>query len=230
MRKPSDLGMWIRIVVGTAAMMAGVFMAAGRIDYWQGWLFSGCYAAVILLSVAGLVKKEEFRDLMKERMKPGPGTKWWDKVFYVFFIPAFLGILVIAGLDGGRHGWTGPLPAAVYILGVMLFMLGNAIDLWAMWVNTFFSSVVRIQTDRGHRVVRDGPYRYVRHPGYVGAIILGASISLVLGSLWGLVPAGVMAVALVVRTGLEDAALRRELDGYADYASEVKYRLLPGIW
>jgi protein-S-isoprenylcysteine O-methyltransferase Ste14 len=99
-----------------------------------------------------------------------------------------------------------------------------------MWTNRFFSSTVRIQTDRGHEVVEGGPYRFMRHPGYVGAILLVTSISLVLGSLWALIPAGVVAVLLIIRTCLEDITLQRELTGYADYARRVRFRLVPGIW
>lgn len=101
---------------------------------------------------------------------------------------------------------------------------------WAKWTNRFFSSTVRIQTDRGHEVVQDGPYRIVRHPGYVSGILMAITSSLVLGSLSGLIPAGAVMALLVVRTGLEDRTLRNELAGYADYAQKTKFRLLPGVW
>ncbi|HUV75978.1 MAG TPA: isoprenylcysteine carboxylmethyltransferase family protein [Dehalococcoidales bacterium] len=99
-----------------------------------------------------------------------------------------------------------------------------------MWVNRFFSSVVRIQKDRGQEVVQNGPYHSVRHPGYVGGILMAISTSLVLGSLWALIPAGVIFILLVIRTYLEDTTLQKELTGYADYAKKVRFRLLPGIW
>ncbi len=112
---------------------------------------------------------------MKERMRPGPGTKWWDKVFYVFFIPAFLAIVAVGGMDVGRYGWTGPLPIAVYVVALLGITASNYVLCWAMWTNRFFSSVVRIQEDRGHELVQDGPYRFVRHPGYTAGILLGIS-------------------------------------------------------
>ena len=101
---------------------------------------------------------------------------------------------------------------------------------WALWVNRFFSSVVRIQTDRGHKVVRNGPYRFVRHPGYAAGIVSLISLPLVLGSMWGLIPAGLMVLLLIIRTHLEDTTLQKELAGYVDYTKRVRYRLLPWIW
>ena len=118
----------------------------------------------------------------------------------------------------------------VYVAAYVVLVVAYGLVLWAMWTNRFFSSVVRIQTDRGHHVVHDGPYRFVRHPGYVGAILLGLASAVALGSLWALIPAGLMAMAVIVRTALEDATLKRELPGYAEYASRVRYRLLPGVW
>ena len=106
----------------------------------------------------------------------------------------------------------------------------QAVIFWAMWTNRFFSSVVRIQTERGHHVVQEGPYRLIRHPGYVGAILFGLATAVVLGSLWALIPAGLMAMLVVVRTALEDATLKRELAEYAAYACQVKHRLVPGVW
>jgi protein-S-isoprenylcysteine O-methyltransferase Ste14 len=99
-----------------------------------------------------------------------------------------------------------------------------------MWVNNWFSSTVRIQMDRDQHVVQDGPYRYVRHPGYVGGILMAVSASLILGSLWALIPASIVVLLLVIRTYLEDTTLQKELPGYADYTKKVRYRLVPGLW
>ncbi len=208
-------------------MIAMIFIPAGRITYWQGWVFVGTIFLIVLISSIAFVSKT---DLIEERMKPGPGTKWWDKVFYAFFIPTFYAVIIIASLDAGRFQWSPLLPVSVYIVGYMSFILSNFIHLWAMWINRFFSSTVRIQTDRKHEVVQDGPYRFVRHPGYVGGILLAISSSLVLGSLWALIPAAFVGILLIIRTYLEDVTLQKELAGYADYAKKVRYRLLPGIW
>jgi protein-S-isoprenylcysteine O-methyltransferase Ste14 len=109
-------------------------------------------------------------------------------------------------------------------------VLGWALFMWAMGANAFFSEAVRIQEERGHTVVTDGPYRYVRHPGYVGAILALFATPLLLGSLWALIPAGLATIGYVVRTALEDKTLQEELDGYTEYAQQTRYRLLPGVW
>lgn len=222
---------YFRIVVrGFLALLLLIiifFIAAGRVTYWQAWVFS---AACVLLLLSSSILFADKADLVRERTRPGPGTKWWDKVFWAFYAPAYLAIIIVAVLDAGRFGWTPQLPTSVYVAGYVVFAFANVCHLWAMWANRFFSSVVRIQSDRGHEVVSDGPYRFVRHPGYVGGILLGMSIAVVLGSLWALIPACVVAILLVVRTHLEDIMLQKELPGYAEYADEVRYRLLPGVW
>ena len=119
---------------------------------------------------------------------------------------------------------------SVYIAGYVLLVLSDFVKSWCMWVNRFFSTTVRIQMDRGHEVIQNGPYRFVRHPGYLAGIFMMISMPLALGSLWGLIPAAVVAVLLIIRTHLEDIYLQKELPGYADYVKKVKYRLLPGIW
>ena len=114
--------------------------------------------------------------------------------------------------------------------GLVVFVLGMGLMTWAMIVNNFFSLVVRIQKDRGHTVVSSGPYAYVRHPGYIGGILFQLATPVMLGTLWALVPAGLAACLIVIRTVLEDKTLQAELDGYKDYAARVRYRLLPGVW
>ena len=188
---------------------------------------SGTIFLLVLISYIAFSNKTE---LIKEWVKPGPGTKWWDKVFCAFFIPSYSAIIIIASLDAGRFQWTTHLPVAVYIISYIAHLFSNFIILWSMWVNEFFSSIVRIQTDRGQEVVQNGPYRFVRHPGYIVGIILGISNALVLGSLWALIPAGFIMTLLIIRTYLEDNTLVKELAGYSDYAKKVRYRLLPGIW
>jgi protein-S-isoprenylcysteine O-methyltransferase Ste14 len=110
------------------------------------------------------------------------------------------------------------------------FVLGLALFSWAMFSNTFFSSAVRIQQERGHAVCNTGPYRFVRHPGYVGAILQSLVMPLMLNSLWAFIPAGLAVLLMVVRTALEDKTLQEELQGYTEYAHRVRYRLLPGVW
>jgi len=224
---PEYIKIMIKGGIKLSILLALMFLAAGRIDYWQGWVFTGIiFIHVVIAAIVFL----DAPDLAKERVKPGPGMKWWDKIFWVFFGTFSLTTFVVAPLDAGRFGWTSPLPMAVYILAYLIYILSVAIGIWAMRANRFFSSVVRIQSDRGQVVVESGPYRFVRHPGYVGGILMFVSLPLILGSVMGLIPGGVSIICLLIRTYLEDRTLQKELSGYADYTKKVKYRLLPGIW
>jgi protein-S-isoprenylcysteine O-methyltransferase Ste14 len=161
-------------------------------------------------------------------MHSGSGTKTWDKVWAVLYAPVMVAVYVAAGLEV-RDGVPDP-PGLVWLSGLALFVPGSALLTWAMVVNPFFEKTVRIQTERGHRVIDTGPYAYVRHPGYVGfaAWILGTP--LLLGSGWALVPAALSVVGIVIRTALEDRTLTAELAGYPEYAARVRYRLVPGLW
>ncbi|MBE0515869.1 MAG: isoprenylcysteine carboxylmethyltransferase family protein [Methanophagales archaeon] len=208
-------------------IIAFIFLLAGRLTYWQGWVFS---IVTVLLVVIQLIVFADKTDLVKERFKPGPGTKWWDKVFWALYAPLFFAIVIVACLDTGRFLWSPRLPLLVYVISYVAFICSIYLYSWAMWVNRWFSSTVRIQTDRDQQVVQDGPYRLVRHPGYVGGILMAVSTSLVLGSLWGLIPAGSVVMLLIIRTYLEDTTLQKELPGYADYTQKVRYRLVPGLW
>ena len=212
-------------------VLAMLFISAGRITYWQGWVFCG---VTILLVIVQIFLFSGKNDLVKERMKPGAGMKWWDRVFYILYIPAFFAVVIVASLDAGRFGWTPhfslSLSIVFYIISYLVYVFSLFLYTWGMWTNTFFSSVVRLQNDRGQDVVQQGPYRIVRHPGYVAGSLMAISISLVLGSLWGLVPAGIVLVLLIIRTYLEDIMLQKELPGYSEYVQRVRYRLLPGIW
>lgn len=206
-------------------MIAITFIGAGRIDYWQGWVFNGLNIIFILLPYFLLPS-----ELIQERLKPGKGMKGWDKIFYIAAVPVFFAILIISAVDGGRFHWEPRIPIFIVIVGIVVYAIGQVIILWAMMVNKFFSSVVRIQKDRNQTVCKDGPYHFVRHPGYLGGILYTTATPFVLGSFWGLIPAVIAVLLLVIRTYLEDETLQRELEGYKEYTNEVRYRLLPGIW
>jgi protein-S-isoprenylcysteine O-methyltransferase Ste14 len=204
-----------------------IFWLAGTVDYWQGWSY------VILNMVIIMITIYLFRgnpELIMERQKPGPGVKKWDKVFYAFFIPANLAYVVIGSLDSGRYQWTTEFPWYLYLLGFLLYLLSHTIKNWAMYVNPFFSSMVRIQKERGQDVISKGPYAYVRHPGYTSVFFLGTGTALIFGSLWALIPAFLTIFLIFIRTYLEDKTLLNELEGYRDYSKKVVFRLIPGIW
>lgn len=229
MAEPSALPLKVRIraALFLPAMGAAIFINAGTLDYWQGWVYLAASALLLVLTILQLKDRGE---LVKERLKPGPGVKRWDKLFMALYVPLSLAVPLLAPVDAVRYHWSPPVPALLCILGLLLYVGSYLLVTWAMRVNDFFSSAVRIQTDRGQRVVDQGPYSVVRHPGYVGAMGMFPGTALLLGSWWALVPAAVIALLIVGRTALEDAMLRRELEGYADYAQRVRFRLLPGVW
>jgi protein-S-isoprenylcysteine O-methyltransferase Ste14 len=166
--------------------------------------------------------------LIERRMRMGNGTKTWDKVWAVLFGPVFAAVYVVAGLDA--RDVAASAPGVAWLLGLALFLPGTAMLTWSMFVNPFFEKTVRIQTDRGHRVIDTGPYRLVRHPGYVGFLGWILSAPLLLGSWWAFLPALLAVAGLCVRTALEDRTLQAELTGYAEYAERVRFRLIPGVW
>ncbi|MBW2056181.1 MAG: isoprenylcysteine carboxylmethyltransferase family protein [Deltaproteobacteria bacterium] len=225
LRNPVFLQAVKKSIFVTLLTMLTVFLAAGRLTYWQGWLYIG-----ILLGDLSAVILFVPIDLLHERMKPGPGRKRWDKILVALLFPLSYSVVVVASLDAGRYGEG--LSLSPYGLGMVLLVYGfsSVISIWSMLVNPFFSSVMRIQADRGHQVISKGPYSVIRHPGYLGEILGILATPLLLGSLWGLVPAGAVSVLIGVRAYLEDTTLRRELEGYEEYTQEVRYRLLPGIW
>jgi len=208
-------------------LMSLIFILAGGFDYNQGWLFGGLN---LLILAALILFFPDISDIMRERAKPGPATKPWDRIFWAFFGPMNLMVLVLAVLDGGRYQWTRSLPLGLTGTAAVVYVLGGALHFSAIRANEFYSSTVSIQSQRGHKVIREGPYRFVRHPGYSGILLMMSSIPLVLGSLWALLPAAAVGVLIVTRTILEDKSLRNELPGYADYTLDVKSRLFPGIW
>lgn len=171
-------------------------------------------------------------ELLAEREKGAQdkAVKTWDKWITAFAAGVFpITSWVVAGLDN-RLQWTGALPLGYHLGGLLAVILGYALFLRAMACKAFFSEGVRIQTERDHSVTSSGPYRYVRHPGYVGAVLSQVATPFLLGSLCALIPSGVSGVLYFVRTYFEDKTLSEELPGYQEYARQTRYRLLPGVW
>lgn len=209
------------------ALLALVFGPAGRLDWWPGWVFVVFMAAGYGVSAAVLARVNPV--IFRARSGFQPGTERWDLWLLAVLLPAMVAEIPLASLDAGRMGWS-MVPAAVVVAGYALLAASMVITAWAQAVNRFFEPGVRLQRERGQYVVTAGPYAVVRHPGYAGALMLFAGMPLALGSWWALVPAAVAAALLLVRTGREDALLRRGLAGYADYARRVRFRLVPGVW
>jgi protein-S-isoprenylcysteine O-methyltransferase Ste14 len=214
----------IQLASTLVILAASLFLSSGRLDWGMAWAYLGLYVGMIVAT--GLVIE---RDLIAERARVGEGTKDWDRVLgSLSMLLVTPGALIVAGLDE-RFGWS-QIALAVQIVAIGFVILGSALTVWAMASNKFFSSTVRIQKERGHAAVSDGPYGLVRHPGYLAWCISAPAIPLMLGSLWALIPGLLGMCALVIRTSLEDRTLREELPGYQNYARRVRYRLLPGLW
>ena len=209
------------------AVMGGLlFGAAGRIDWPMAW----AYMAVLAVSTIALVALGD-REMLFVRAGKEKGAKTWDPFLAQFSFLLFWPVsTVVAGLDYGRLHLSPPIPVPVRITAMLAFTLGLAFSAWAMLVNRFFTKFVRIQADREHVVITNGPYAYVRHPGYAGSLLAFIALPVALGSLLALLPATVGLALWVVRTYLEDQTLYKELDGYSRYAAKVRWRLLPGIW
>jgi protein-S-isoprenylcysteine O-methyltransferase Ste14 len=220
-----------QVVLGSASALLGAavfFWAAGRVDWIEGWAFLGLMVVGHGLSALYLWRRDP--EVIRRRGRPGKGTPKWDVAWLAGFGVLQLSILFVAALDSGRYQWSA-MPLWLRPLGAALYVFFLALVTWAMSVNTHFEKTIRIQTDRAHRVVDEGPYRIVRHPGYLGTIVgfvLGTP--LLLGSWWAFLPAVPTALWLVLRTALEDRFLQRGLEGYADYARRVRFRLVPRVW
>jgi len=202
-----------------------LFIAAGSLAWIWGWvlvfvMLTGNTLGVVLLDPG----------LLEERTGVKSGYKRGDALLAI--IMGRLGplaVIIVSGLDF-RFGWSAPFPGALAVLGFVFLIIGYTPTLWAMRENRFFSSVVRIQKERGHYVITTGPYRIVRHPGYLGSVIYMLALPFALTSYWALVPVVATTIIAIVRTALEDHTLKRELEGYAQYAERVRYCLLPGVW
>lgn len=213
------------ILLVTIIFLAVLFVAAGSMLWVNAWVLAGIILAGY---VSGVVLVDP--GLLEERVGIKSGIKREDVFFSV--IMGRLGPLstyIVAGLDF-RFGWSVSFSMGLVVAGFVLYTTGFAISLWAMKENKFFSSVVRIQKERGHYTVSSGPYRFVRHPGYMGSIIDMLALPIALASLWAFIPAISTSIIALIRTFLEDGTLSRELEGYSAYMRRVKYRLLPGIW
>jgi protein-S-isoprenylcysteine O-methyltransferase Ste14 len=220
----------IQAILGWIVYGGVIFLSAGRLDWTWGWIILGVIGA--FLAAHPLILVPIHPELLAEREKGSQDrpVKAWDKWITAWAAGVFpITAWVIAGLDF-RFQWTAVLPLGYHIGGLLVMVLGYALFLWAMASNAYFAEGVRVQTERGHTVANSGPYHFVRHPGYVGAILAQVSTPFLLGSPWALIPSIASGALYVLRTYLEDQTLRQELSGYVEYAQRTRYRLLPGVW
>lgn len=204
-----------------------LFLSAGRIDWIWAWVFLGI--GFLCVCINGTIMLRTNPETIAERGRPREMKKW-DKLIGGFWgFGLYLVLPLVAGLDI-RFRWTQGFDAGWNIAGAVAYAAGLALFGWAMITNTFFSTAARIQSDRGQTVCQSGPYRFLRHPGYTGAILQSLATPILLGSLWALLPGVASAGLMVARTIFEDRMLQAELSGYNEYARLVRYRLLPGVW
>ena len=222
------LKMLTNILVSLIFIALLVFAGAGRLNWGLGWLFVAVWGVLKLVILLQL----RWRDpaLLVERALRHENTQHYERLILPVYSVLSFGTILVAGLDGGRLHWSEPVPTEVIILAYILYLLGNVLSAWAASANPFFSAESRHQADRDQKVARSGPYRFVRHPAYLATILLWSVTGLLLGSWWAVVPGLLSALMIFIRTVYEDRMLHTELTGYSEYARQVRYRLIPGIW
>src|SRR3954451_18494093 len=200
------MAMVLRVLIVECLLAATLFASAGRIDLPWFWAVLALHASMLLAGVPFMDP-----DLRKERVQPGPGGR--SRRIRLLALPMLLGHLVVAGLDVGRFGWAGPIPAAVQAVALAGCAAGRGLSLWAMAANRYFSPVVRIQAERGHQLVSSGPYALLRHPGYTGLIVGSICGGVALGSWWSLVPFARFVGMFPCRTAMGVRFLHERLEG-----------------
>ena len=205
-----------------------LFISAGEIYILRFWIFIIINLIYVIFSTILLYKINS--ELINQRGTIKPDTKLWDQflmrahnIVLIFILP------IVVGLDVGRFQWS-YLNYYYLILGYLLYIISCILINWAMMVNPHFEATVRIQKDREHKVITSGPYKLIRHPGYLSGILWAMSVPMILGSVYGFIPSIVGIIIFIIRTGLEDKTLLNELKGYSEYSKKVKRRLIPGIW
>jgi protein-S-isoprenylcysteine O-methyltransferase Ste14 len=216
-----------QVLVGLFLMMAVFFISAGRIDLPRAGVFFGLYLISLLLNTVIFLKFNP--EIIIARSEIRGEMKWWDKTFAVLYTVFILTMFIICGLDVGRFNISST-EMGFFVTGIIIFVVGWVFVTWSMIENKFFETTVRIQNEKDQRVVSTGPYAIVRHPGYVGMILFYGCAPFIIGSLYGLIPALLLAFTFVFRTYFEDKTLCKELSGYEEYTKKVRYRLLPFVW
>jgi protein-S-isoprenylcysteine O-methyltransferase Ste14 len=210
------------------AVFLALILGSGKLDWINAWIYlivSLVYTTLLFI-ILGIKSPEMLNErgkLVKEDTKP------FDRVFYALWMPMVLTAMLIMALDAIRFQWSS-MPFWTVVLGVVITIPGFIIGLWAMVTNPYFETTVRIQEDRGHKVISSGPYKFIRHPGYSTEILNLLATPFMLGSMWGFLPIGVIILVFIIRTALEDRTLQKELPGYKEYAEKTRYRLFPYIW
>lgn len=219
---------WLaREIFGIFFLAAILFGGSGHFDWSMAWWLLGVY--VVWIGSTALLLMPNRPGVLAERAQRRFSEKRWDTVILALFGMTSMAKYIIAALDF-RYGWTQSFSLPVQVGGMIVAILGYGLVTWGMTANAFFSMVNRIQSERGHSVATTGPYRYIRHPGYLGSILFDLGTPFMLNSLWALIFGIASALLMAMRTAWEDQSLRDELQGYSAYARQTHYRLIPGIW
>lgn len=214
-------------IVVPVALLLLIFLPAGDIGWIPGWIFVA--TLVVGFGLSGLAIAKTNPVIFRARSRFQPGTERWDLPLVAVILTAMAATIPVASFDAGHAHWS-QVPSSLIVIGYTALLGGIGVTAWAQAVNPFFEPGVRIQSERHQRVIDSGPYGIVRHPGYSAAVAMFLGISLALGSWWGLVPAAIASLLLMVRTVFEDRLLQNRLPGYREYAGRVRARLVPGIW
>ena len=217
----------VREIMGLVMFLPLLFWPAGTWNWPMAWALIGLTA--LWIAGTALVTIPRYPQLLAERVGPRRGSQGWDTAILGVIGVLMLVKLLLAGFDFRNH-WTFGIPLWLEITGMVAALVGYGLVVWATGSNAYFSQLVRIQTERGHTVATGGPYRYVRHPAYIGMILAELGTSLMLGSWLALIPGVISAALVILRTALEDRFLLKELAGYQEFAQKTLYRLLPGVW
>jgi protein-S-isoprenylcysteine O-methyltransferase Ste14 len=217
----------VRETMGLVMYIPFLFWPAGTWNWPMAWALL-ILTALWIIGTA-IVTIPRYPELLAERVKPRKGAKAWDTAILSAYGILMLVKMILAGLDL-RNGWTVQFPSWVEIAGLAAAIAGYSLVVWATGSNAFFSQVVRIQKERGHTVATGGPYRFLRHPTYLGMTLVELGTAVMLGSWIALIPSGVSTLLFLLRTYLEDRTLIAELDGYKEYTEKTKFRLIPGVW
>ncbi len=222
---------WLSFVVRMILFAVALMWPAGTWRWWEAWVVVGLWTVYGLVMMIYLLRNDP--TLLAERLKLVPlhkDQKVWDKVLMLLFFIAGIGLYLLPGFDVMRYEWSDPLPVWVRVIAMLVHVPCFVLLGWIMRENTYLSQVVKIDKERGHKVIITGPYALVRHPMYTVVIILLFAVPVALGSRFALIISLFLTVLLIVRTYLEDRTLHAELVDYPEYAKQTIYRLIPGIW
>ncbi|MBN2677447.1 MAG: isoprenylcysteine carboxylmethyltransferase family protein [Anaerolineaceae bacterium] len=205
-----------------------VFISAGRMNWPLGWVFVVMWGLPKLVFILLLRMRDPA--LLVERMTRHENTQSYERLLVPAYMLLAYATILVAALDGGRFRWSGDISIGLIIAGYVINLSMSILAAWAVDANSYFSAESRLQTDRAQIVTQSGPYRFVRHPGYLSAVVLWPFAGLMLESWWAAIPGCLAGLMMLIRTVLEDRMLQSQLPGYAEYARQVRYRLFPGVW